>query len=306
LFSAPTVFFDVPSILSRELAWYVFLVCGGAQFNILIFQREPTLMRRSNLLLHILLVLTLAMASLPGRAQTGRTGAVYSRPVKVDLQRTTRRAFRDPNGFDVEGFYPIGWSKDGNFAYYAEPVDEACGCYFAKLFIYDLRNDKLLWKFEYEGDTIEDDRREGKPYSLNTLWRANHKLFSGKLREYGIEPRVDSSLLTFPATYAGDRLTADFKTKEKEGRSDDQRLYGNVGKLMLQLNSQRNGRKTVLDYSYTGEDGLPLYVGLLGYVKSPFEPRIAVIMVEIYRGYEGPPNTGTVKIAGAHLATGFK
>jgi hypothetical protein len=51
---------------------------------------------------------------------------------------------------------------------------------------------------------------------------------------------------------------------------------------------------------------LPLYVGTVGYLKSPFEPRIAVILMEIFRGWEGPPNTGSVKIAGASLATGFK
>jgi hypothetical protein len=269
-------------------------------------------MKRRSLLLHILFVLVFAMTNLPGRAQTGRTGAVYSRPVKLELQRTARRVFRDyykefqGQQFYVENFYPIGWSKDGNFAFYVEPVDEACGCYFAKLFIHDLKSDKVLWKFEHEGDSIEEEKAAGKPYSLNTLWRANQKLFSGKLREYGIEPRVDLNLLTFPATYAGDRLTADFKAIEKEGLEVDQRIYGGVGKLMLQLKSQRGGQKTVLNYSYSGEDGLPLYVGLLGYVKSPFEPRIAVIMIEIYRGYEGPPNIGNVKIVGAHLENGFK
>ena len=38
----------------------------------------------------------------------------------------------------------------------------------------------------------------------------------------------------------------------------------------------------------------------------PFEARVAVILMEIFRGYEGPPNTGSVKIVGANLETGFK
>jgi hypothetical protein len=251
------------------------------------------------------------MTSFMGRAQGAKTGAAYYRPVELNLQRTARRVFKSyqreypGQGFYTENFYPIGWSKNGNFAYYTEPVDEACGCYFAKLFILDLKTDKVLWAFEHQGDSIDEEKQAGKPYSFSTMWRANQKLFSSKLREYGIEPQGPTSLLSFPATYGGDRLTADFKTKNKEGLGEDARIYGVVGHLTLQLNSQRNGKKTVLDYAYT-EEGIPLYVGMVGYVKSPFEPRIAVILMEIYRGYEGPPNTGTVKIVGADLATGFK
>jgi hypothetical protein len=267
-------------------------------------------MRRRKLLSHILLITALTITSLSGRAQSGKGGAPSYRPVELKLQAAARRNFKSyykqypGQVFDTENFYPIGWSKSGNFAYYTEPVDEACGCYFAKLFIVDLKSDKVLWKFEHQGDDFESDKKAGKPYSFATMWRANQKLFSGKLREYGIEPQGRAALLSFPASYKGDVVTADFKTKEKEGLGD-QAIYGIVGNINLQLNSKRNGRKTVLDYSYK-EEGIPLYVGMVGYLKSPFEPRIAIILMEIYRGYEGPPNTGTVMIAGAHLETGFK
>ena len=258
----------------------------------------------------ILLVAAFAMTSLPVRAQGVKTGAAY-RPVELKLQATARRLFRSyqreypGQAFLTENFYPIGWSKNGNFAYYTEPVDEACGCYFAELFILDLKTDKVLWKFEHRGDFTDDDRKAGKPYSFITMWRANQKLFSGKLREYGIEPVGRTPLLSFPATHDGDRLTADFKTRNKAGLDEDARIYGVVGHLSLQLNSQRKGKKTVLDYSYM-EEAIPLYVGMVGYIKSPFEPRAAVILMEIYRGWEGPPNTGHVKIVGADLVSGFK
>jgi hypothetical protein len=258
----------------------------------------------------ILLMAAFVMTSLPGRAQGGKPGAAYQ-PVELKLQATARRVFTSYNKeypgqvFYTENFYPIGWSKNGNFAYYTEPVDEECGCYFAELFILDLKTDKILWKFEHRGDFTDDDKKAGKPYSFITMWRANQKLFSGKLREYGIEPQGRTPLLSFPATYGGDRLTADFKTRNREGLGEDARIYGVVGHLFLQINSQRNGKKTVLDYAYTDE-AIPLYVGMVGYVKSPFEPRVAIILMEIYRGWEGPPNTGSVKIVGADLVSGFK
>lgn len=268
-------------------------------------------MLKGKLLTVILLVAACVITSLPGQAQSVKTGAVYNRPFELKLQGTARRLFKNyrreypGQAFYTENFYPIGWSKTGNFAYYVEPVDEACGCYFAKLFILDLRTDKVLWKFEHEGDFIDEDRKAGKPYSLPTLWRANQKLFSEKLREHGIEPQTGVVLRSFPASYKGDILTADFKAQQRAGLGEDARIYGVVGKLILQINSKRNGKKNVLDYSYPHDEGLPLYVGMVGYVQSPFEPRIAVILMEIFRGYEGPPNTGSVRIVGANLATGF-
>jgi hypothetical protein len=267
-------------------------------------------MMRSKLLQCVLLITALATASLTGQAQSGQAGGFYAQPAELRLQATARRNFKGYHreypgqAFYVENFYPIGWSKGGNFAYYVEPFDEACGCYFAKLFITDLKTDKVLWKFEHEGDSLEEDRKAGKPYSLATLWRAKRKLFSRKLREYGIEPRGRSGLLQVPARYGGDVVTADFATKNKENLGD-MGIYGVVGKLNLTLNSKQKGRKKVLDYTYTAE-GIPLYVGMAGYIKSPFEPRIAVILIEIYRGYEGPPNTGHLMLVGASLADGFR
>jgi hypothetical protein len=270
-------------------------------------------MSKVKLLVFILAAAVCLSASPMVPAQARRSGALYRRPVELRLQATARRTFRNFQGTNgrwpaiyTENFYPIGWSKNGNFAYYAEPVDEACGCYFAKLFILDLKTDKVLWKFEHQGDSMEEDRKAGKPYSFATLWRANQKLFSDKLREHGIEPQWRTALLAFPATHQGDRLTAAFKAEERAGLDEDARLYGEIGHLDLKLNSRRSGSKTVLDYTYKQGDALPLDVGLLGYIKSPYEPRIAVVLMEIYRGWEGPPHTGTVMIAGAHLETGFR
>jgi hypothetical protein len=267
---------------------------------------------RRGLTTFVLVSAVFLLAGESARAQGARTSAVYNPPAELKLQRTARRDFRGYHReypgqqFYVENFYPIGWSRGGNFAFYAEPVDEACDCYFARLLILDLRTDRVLWSFEYNGDSHEEDRKAGKPYSFATMWRANRKLFNDKLREFGIEPGGRFSLLSFPARSGGDIVTADFKTQRKPGLDEDARLYGVVGRTTLRLNSRRKGSKTVLDHAYKEGDALPLYVGLAGYAKSPFEQRAAVILIEIYRGYEGPPNTGTVKIVGAGLGTGFK
>lgn len=258
----------------------------------------------------ILVVVVVALVCPPSRGQSNVTGAFYNKPAELKLEPTTRRHFssyrRQSPGedFAFEGFYPIGWSRDGKFAYYFEPDGGDCDCYLARLLILDLKVDKVLWSFDYDSDSLEDAQKEGKPYSFDTLWVANQQLFSEKLRENGIAPQTKFLLSAFPIHYKGDRLTASLRTRQKPGLTEEERHYGIVGRATLQLTSSRNGTKTILDHSYP--ETLPLYVGLVGYLKSPFEPRIAATLIEIYRGWEGPPHTGHTKIVGANLETGFK
>jgi hypothetical protein len=266
---------------------------------------------RKILVLVILIFMICGVGSLPGRSQS--RGASFTQPAKLRLDGLIRRRFSDyyikrDYGWEVlitEGFYPIGWSKDGKFAYYTEPGDEACGCYFAKLVIVDLVSDKALWSFDYDSSRVEDEGRKNPPTTINALWRENRKLFSDKLNEFQIKPQGRFSFLLFPINRAGDQLRADLKIKEN--KEEDGRAYGVVAQGTLQLTSRRNGEKIVFDHNYIKPDeALPLDLKVLGYVKSPFEERIALVLIEIYRGYEGPPHTAQIKIAGASLSSGFK
>lgn len=104
-------------------------------------------------------------------------GQTYSVPVKLPIERVVRRTF--PSYFGgakfpqliAEQFFPIGWSRDGKFAYYTEPVDEACGCYYANLIIQDLRTDKVLWEFKYTQDDINDNGKKAPEDNIYKLWK---------------------------------------------------------------------------------------------------------------------------------------
>lgn len=250
----------------------------------------------------------LASVSLPALAQNNQGGALYRAPAEVRLQGLIRRRFASFYGSSpgqeliIERFYPIGWSKDGKLAYYAEPGDEACGCYFATLVIKDLRTDKVLWQFDYDSSELQDTLKNRTPESLAALWRYKRDLFNSKLREHNIVVSGRFALLSFPAAYEGDQLTADIKTKETSG----EKLYGVISNAVLQLNSKRKGQKTIFEESYKADEGSPLDMKVLGYLQSPFEPRVAVVMIAVWRGYEGPPHTTHVTIVGASLDTGFK
>ena len=147
-------------------------------------------------------------------------------------------------------------------------------------------------------------RKRTSPIRSKRFGTHSANSFPKKLQEHGIEYQKRFTLLPFPASYQGSRLVANLEVKKKTGIDADARLYGDISQSILRLGSSRGGRKTILEHNYP--KAMPLYVGVVGYVKSPFEPRIAVLLVEIFRGYEGPPNVGKVRITGASLDSGFK
>jgi hypothetical protein len=254
-------------------------------------------------MIRLALVFALAL-TVTAQAQT------YSVPRRLPIDRAVKREFREwlnrPNGYAGliwEELYPIGWSKDGKFAFYYEPVDEECGCYFARLVIQDMRTDKVLWEFKYDQDELRDPKTDKLPPEDNVrkLWRKNARLFAEKLREHAIV--AGTSLLIGPKfTSSGRVYTAKSVTEKGKNPDDEDR----IDKFMLTLTSPALGTKTV----YTGDHSKQEYwftldAGILGVIKSPFEDRVAVIGMEINRGWEGPPHTGDVRIVGADLARGF-
>jgi len=268
-------------------------------------------MLRKTLWLKALILMCLSVgAMLPAHAQNNQRTlpALYRQPSEVRLQRLIRGRFasfygkRPGEELIIERFYPIGWSKDGKLAYYLEPGDEACGCYYAKLIIRDLKTDKVLWQFDYDSSDLQETLKKRTPESLSALWRYKRDLFNSKLREYDIKAPGQFALLLFPISYDGDQLTTLLNTKET---AEDQ-TYGIISNALLQVTSKRKGKKTTWGKTYKTEDGLPLDLKVLGYLKSPFEPRIAVILIDVWRGYEGPPHVTHTTVVGSSLDTGFK
>ena len=238
----------------------------------------------------------------------------YSVPREVKLQPITRRLFGNfwrrlypggpMQGLSTEGFYPIGWSRDGKFAYYVEPVDEECGCYFAELVIMDLRTDKKIYHFKNDWETWVNADGSPKEDDVRRLWTRNKKEFDQKLREHGIIQTARFALLPAAFTSAGKSYTA--KLAKVKGNDPDGQMR--VKKVSLDLSSPSVGKKSLYSAEYKGDDlyGAPLDAGLAGVLKSPYESRAAVIVLNVHRGWEGPPHTVGIQINGADLGRGFR
>ncbi|MGA9998232.1 MAG: hypothetical protein WBP93_22660 [Pyrinomonadaceae bacterium] len=257
----------------------------------------------------IVLAFILSTAFFAGRssasAQSSQPNKQFSRPAQMRLDRLIRSGFKEYYGKEgwqyliIERFYPIGWSKDGKFAYLVEPGGEDCDCYLARLVIQDLRTDKILWEHKHEGESADTG---GPKDTLNSFWRKNQQLFSRKLNEYGIRATNSFVLLKPEINFKGDLISTQLRI-EKDAASLGS---GQISKVVLQVDSKRQGKKRVYEESYPPESyGSLINAKVLGHLKSPFEPLVAFVMIEVHWGWEGPPHTTSTRVIGSSLLSGF-
>lgn len=259
---------------------------------------------KTRLIFAVLILFVFSLGQFTSFAETKKSNESYRQPKRLVLNGIGEPKTNE-NGYQTyltEGFYPIGFSKSGKFAYYLEPADEACGCYFAELVIQDLRTDKVLWKHEYESEP--SDVVPGKQTPLPTIkehWNKNKAMFSRKLEQHGIKTQ-DQFTLEESIRYRNDIFTPKLDLKiEKED------IYSVDGSLKLLMISQKKGSKSIYGRKYRADD----YSGfrtaeVSGVLKSPFSPVAAVVLVVVNRGYEGPPHTTKIKIVGSNLTTRFR
>ncbi len=233
---------------------------------------------------------------IPCKAQGKQSNVLYAQPTRLMLKGDKNAVEEEKKGILLrEKFYPIGWSKDGKFAFYVEPADEACGCYFAKLVIQDLRTDKILWERSYNSDG-------NSQVTLKKYWAKNQKEFSQKLAQYRIRAQKQFALQNPAINYKKDVLTPEIKVNVTVNNE-----YAVTGNVILQLISKEKGRKTIYEKKFDPKKYESFRnAEISGSLLSPFEPRGAIVIIETYRGYEGPPNITKIRIVGTTLTTGFR
>jgi hypothetical protein len=164
-----------------------------------------------------------------------------------------------------------------------------------------MRTDKVLWQFEYDQDKLRDPKTDRMPPedNLRKLWRKHRRLFSSKLRRFGI--RAANSVLVGNKGFKNGGHIYDALMDFVQNPDPD---YGDehIDKVNIQLASPGQGVKILYPYDGPAVDyKRVLNATVLGVIRSPFEPRIAVVAMEINRGWEGPPHVGSVRIVGGDL-----
>lgn len=196
-------------------------------------------------------------------------------------------------------FYPLGWSKDGKFAYAIEPPDEAVGSYFLNVYVQDLVTDKILWQDKYQSPP---ESKSGYQ-SFAAYWTANESAMKARLQKYGIAPMQEGVLFAGPINYGNDQVQYQVQKKLKA-----QPDFGNlamVSEYQVEVSSASRGKKTVHKETYKAPLSV-LDVDVIGYLRGDDPERVAILVGGVKRGWEGPPHVTWFKVVGTNLKRGFK
>ncbi len=206
---------------------------------------------------------------------------IFIKPAELIYEKGKNKHLRDR-------FFPIGWSPDGKFAYATEPADIACGCYFLNVYVQDMVTDKISWKWQ---STDYD-----KKMNLEKVWQLNNILFTDSLLKFNIRPQQIQSLKILP-------IRINNTIFEFSLINDIYSLPDITGPLIKKtaIFLKRNGviKKKVFTAEYPG---IVLSNAIKGYIKSPFEDRIALFYMKENLGHEGGPNILRFNLIGLKLA----
>jgi len=192
--------------------------------------------------------------------------------------------------------YPIGWSHDGTFAYVLvdEPIFRT-GFGF-KYEIVDARTDAVLWTHYEHSDTFE---WQGAGAPLAVAWNRNGREVMEQLDRFGIELVEDAGLQQFPLRRGVDEYTA--HVSEWRANPETTAYRNSVVGYTLALQSRELGSKVIARRGRIFATSVEVH----GYIRSPFENRVVLVVSESGNAY-GETRFTDYTIIGAHLDVGFE
>jgi hypothetical protein len=194
----------------------------------------------------------------------------------------------------VSPFRPFGWSADGKFAWLeSRDIDGRGGTVYTYT-IYDAVEDATVYthsddSFDW-GTDVDATEQES--------WSRSGDEVSAVLAKYGIVQSRSITMEAFPLQRAGDSYTASLKVKNdpSAGEGDDQIVQS----YSVVLSSRSRGSKVVT----TADQVKATKVWIEGYILSPLEPRILMVVSVRNRAFEGYETSHF--FYGAHLGLGFR
>ena len=217
--------------------------------------------------------------------------AVYT-PTEYQLPKELQYV-ENQEDFLIDKFYPIGWSKDGKFAYITEPADEASGYYLFEIVVFDAVNNKVAWSWKLP-ETEKGD--------LKSTWENNYSMFKEKLNEYKIEQNNNIELKKGKTSYKGNEYQIVLDTKTQPDPDFGIEI---IKEIKISINSPELGTKQIYD-SKADEYSMNIGAFVPGYILSPYNGKIVVLCQIEQAGYEGPPNVVYFELIGSDLLLGFK
>lgn len=188
--------------------------------------------------------------------------------------------------------YPIGWSKDGKFAYIIVHANEAEDFSRIEFLVQDMISDNIVFsmKIENKDDNHLVRSMQSKQNDIdNFLTKFSIVRTQNKLIEFPVQDGVNIIDVSKQASY---HTSSEFSNNEKF-----------LSDITISLNSMKDYKvsKTKALYRKNLSKTYTYDMHVVGYIKSPFENRIAIIASRLVRGFEGAPHITKIDIIGAKM-----
>jgi hypothetical protein len=189
----------------------------------------------------------------------------------------------------------LGWSARGHLAYcfYHDSLDPLGPCTDFRFIIQDLVTDEIVFEIKYFS--------EKELLTFAEVYALHKKEISAKYGQFGIV-ESESVIKAFPLQLADEMYELEISAEYYQ----DDIIYPlfdiePLSLLVVNLVSDARGTKEI--YSLRRNSSVISYSAF--YCQSPFEPRIALIVVLGAPGWEGTPLEYSYAVIGCHLKVGF-
>ena len=201
----------------------------------------------------------------------------------------------------ADQLYPVGFSPRGAFAFLEISADEAVGCTLWGFTIVDLVTDRVVFRDDWHAHGQVDCKEQ---LDLEQVWARHSARFRVALLEHGVQPTHPGRLTRFPLERGGEVFTVQLE----RGLPRKNDIDGKDVPIDVIMTSSVRGSKRIGGLVERDMAGMPMTYGhtVMGFIPSPHEPRVVVVIREERRGWEGPPDVLTYTVMGASLAKGFR
>lgn len=203
---------------------------------------------------------------------------------------------KDGRGFNEHRMYPLGFSKQGAFAYLAfsaNPWRQPT----IYLRILNLKTDQQIHWDVF--NTLSKDPDDG----IRSLISLHGKKISDILYQFDIEANDRLRIRKFPLRFADDIVKVDVHRSANLDKSNEECGGRAAEEVQIRVRSRKNGMKVIASYD-TCASNTPFIEAVEGFLKSPLEDRIVVMASGTQYNSENSWDAKFFPI-GAHLTKGF-
>ena len=174
--------------------------------------------------------------------------------------------------YDNTILYAIGFSEDGHFAFMEQQMLEGTGCSEASFYIQDLVSDEILVNLQGSGN-------DGDGSTVDSLIEEYHAEIDDALAQYDIA-MVPCQFKELP--YEDGESFADIQVSVTDTGRLMHEMFRIINYECVASDGKRGSKIVSAKKNVTVDD-----VYVCGYIKSPFEGRLAIVIAEKRFGFEG-------------------